>query len=255
MVLLPDRTLWAALGFIGGWVSLLVGFAAPMCAIAIAIGKYAASAFGMEYSEFIPFVILIVMTFLHLLGVRFTEWFQNGFTTLKIILIMIFIGIMFSFESAQEINFNLIPQAKDWSDLFSTPFYVSLVYVYFSYSGWNASTYVAEVIENPSKNLPRSLIFGTIFVTIIYVLLNCGFLMVSGFEKLAGKVEVADVVARDIWGNQGGVFVSVFSFNWITWNIECAYYYRPRVLEVIGVIIPSSIDLLRRIVLRCHRWQ
>ena len=121
-----------ALGFVGGWVSLLVGFAAPMCAISIAIGKYSASAFGVDYSQFIPFGILLIMTLLHLLGVRFTEWFQNGFTTLKIILIMIFIGIMFSFDSAQEINLNLSPQAKDWSDIFSTPFYVSLVYVYFS---------------------------------------------------------------------------------------------------------------------------
>ena len=244
-----------ALGFVGGWVSLLVGFAAPMCAISIAIGKYSASAFGADYSQFIPFGILLIMTLLHLLGVRFTEWFQNGFTTLKIILIMIFIGIMFSFDSSQEINLNLIPQAKDWSDISSTPFYVSLVYVYFSYSGWNASTYVAEVIENPSKNLPRSLIFGTIFVTIIYVLLNCGFLMVSGFEKLAGKVEVADVVARDIWGIQGGVFVSVFLSIGLLGTLSALIITGQEFLRLWGVITPSSIVLLRRIVLRCHKWQ
>src|SRR5207248_1810183 len=81
----------------------------------------------------------------------------------------------------------------DLGYLTGAPFAISLVFVMYSYSGWNAATYIAGEIRDPQRSLPRALITGTLVVLALYVGLNWVFLRVAPMDKLAGQLDVAVV--------------------------------------------------------------
>ena len=154
-----SRTLHPAAGYVAGWISLLVGFSAPLAA--------AANAFGVYTKDWIPGIsppvlgtlLLIVMSAVHAWNVRHGAAVQNLAVLLKVLLIAAFV----CFGVAR------IPGAPaDVSATFSLPaFAMSLVWVSFSYAGWNAVIYLGGEVTNPERNLPRSLLTGTLLVTAI----------------------------------------------------------------------------------------
>ena len=165
------------LGFIAGWISFIVGFAAPIAAVAIAIGSYTSDIFNISYDIIASLVIIFIGT-IHLFGIKTGGWFQNIATRFKILLILIMIVLPFILMlsgdfSRSSIVFNPFNNGvNDFKLIFSSEFAISLVYVCFAYSGWNASIYFSEKIENPRRNIPFSLIIGTLFVSILYLALN-----------------------------------------------------------------------------------
>jgi basic amino acid/polyamine antiporter, APA family len=81
---------------------------------------------------------------------------------------------------------------------------VALVYVMYSYSGWNAAAYITGEIKSPEKNVPRSLLAGTGVVIAIYVLINAIFLATTPVQELKGQLEVALIAGKYIFGTSGG---------------------------------------------------
>jgi len=88
--------------------------------------------------------------------------------------------------------------------IFGAPFAVALVYVMYSYSGWNAAVYITGEIKQPEKNVPRSLLVGTGMVIVLYVLLNATFLATTPAQDLKGQLEVALIAGKHIFGANGG---------------------------------------------------
>src|SRR5438067_320673 len=82
--------------------------------------------------------------------------------------------------------------------------FLSLIYVMYSYSGWNAAAYISGEIKHPEKNVPRSLLAGTGVVIVIYVLLNAIFLATTPVQELKGQLEVALIAGKHIFGANGG---------------------------------------------------
>src|SRR5919198_146820 len=79
-------------------------------------------------------------------------------------------------------------------------FAVTLVWISFAYSGWNAAVYVAGEVRDPERNLHRALWLGTALVTVIYLALNAVFLYAADAAKLAGKIEVGAIAAEALGG-------------------------------------------------------
>ena len=101
-------------------------------------------------------------------------------------------------------------------------------------SGWNASTYIIDDLENPKKNLPFSLIVGTIVVTVIYVMLNFVFMYVASFNELEGQLDVGNVVMRKVLGDSSAlIFSGVFSIALFS-GVSAMMIAGPRVAEQIG---------------------
>jgi APA family basic amino acid/polyamine antiporter len=90
---------------------------------------------------------------------------------------------------------------------------VSLVWVSFSYAGWNAAIYIGGEVTDPERNLPRSLLLGTAIVTLIYLALNAVFVFSAPIDQLAGKLEVGRVAATalggPVWGNMVSALVAL----------------------------------------------
>lgn len=237
-----------SLGFTSGWISLVVGFAAPIAALALATGTYMLPLFGLEhessiqvlgyalpFSKMIAILTLLVIGIFQFRGVKASGILQNIMTTLKVGMIVFFLICPFlfagSFESA---NISFAPDDNSMGTIFSAPFAGALVWVMFAYSGWNASTYIAGNMEDPKKNLPRSLFIGTSIVMVLYVLLNLAFMYVSSFDELAGQLDIGNIVATKMLGQKGGqVFSAIFSFALIS-GVNAMFIAGPRVAERMG---------------------
>src|SRR6267154_4436737 len=129
-----------AVGFMAGFVSATVGFAAPIALAAMAFGKYFRGVFDFGSPAVLSFVLVWVVALFHFGNLRLGSAFQNLWTIVKLFLISVLIGAGFFVEQKQAITF--LPQPGDTMSIFSGAFAVALVYVMYSYSGWNASTYI-----------------------------------------------------------------------------------------------------------------
>jgi APA family basic amino acid/polyamine antiporter len=191
-----------ALGFMAGFISATVGFAAPIALAAMAFGKYFVGVFGVGSPVLLSFVVVWVVTLFHLRNLQIGSAFQNLWTIVKLLLIGALIAAGFLIEPKQEITF--LPQSGDTAWIFSGPFAVALVYVMYSYSGWNASSYIIGEVKKPEKNVPRSLLAGTLIVIVAYVLLNAVFLATTPREEMRGQLDIGLIAGKHIFGTNGG---------------------------------------------------
>jgi len=191
-----------ALGFMAGFVSATVGFAAPIALAAMAFGKYLNGVLGFGSPVFLSFAVVWLVALFHLKNLRVGSAFQNLSTLVKLVLIVALIVAGFFVHPKQPISF--LPAPGDNMSIFGASFAVALVYVMYSYSGWNAAVYITGEIKQPEKNVPRSLLVGTSVVILIYVLLNAIFLATTPAQELKGQLEVALIAGKHIFGANGG---------------------------------------------------
>jgi len=231
-----------AVGFLSGWFSVTVGFAAPIAAAAMAMGAYLHSVIPAIPPLASALVAVIGVSLIHAQNLELGSKFQQVFTVLKVLLIVVFIGAGF-FATPQTLSF--APSAVDASLIFSSPFAISLVYVTYAYSGWNAAIYLASELESPEKNVPRSLLIGTAIVMVLYILLNFIFLYVSPIDKLKGQLDVGYIAAQYIFGQGGAKLMGLLiSFGLIS-SISSMVLAGPRVTQVIGEDISMFQTLAR----------
>lgn len=226
-------------GFLSGWTSAILGFAAPITAAAYAFSKYFGHLFLTGFHPtLISILIIVLITIIHCFRINTGARFQVFLTTGKVILIVIFIlaGMYMFFENKYtDIHTNFVFSKQIMLDLFTPGFWVGLIFVSYAYSGWNASAYVIDEVENAKKNVPKSIIVGTLIVTVLYVLLNYVFLISANAEKLRGKEDVAYVSAVRIFGNYGALIVSsIISFLLIS-TISSMVMVGPRVIKRIAL--------------------
>src|ERR1041385_9525362 len=221
-----------AVGFMAGFVSATVGFAAPVALAAMAFGTYFNGVFGVGSPVMLSFVVVWRVTVFHLGNLQVGSAFQNVSTLVKLLLIGALIGAGFSVASKQAISF--LPAPGDKDAILSGAFAVALVYVMYSYSGWNASAYISSEIKRPEKNVPRSLLVGTGVVIVIYVLLNAIFLATTPAEELKGQLEVALIAGKHIFGENGGRFAGAIICLGLVAAISSMTWIGPRVTMSMG---------------------
>jgi len=231
-----SRIYHPAVGFLSGWVSATVGFAAPIAAAAIALGSYLSRVFPGFNSTAVALAVVIGVALIHMQNIKLGSYFQNIFTLLKVLLIVFLVISGFLLAEPQNINF--LPAPGDLNLIFSSPFAVSLVFVMYAYSGWNASVYIASEIKDPEKNIPRSLFLGTLIVLVLYLLLNFIFLYTTPIGEMAGKLEVGYLAGNRIFGAAGGQLMGLLISLGLISSISSMTWAGPRVTQVIGEDIP-----------------
>jgi len=221
-----------ALGFMAGFVSSTVGFAAPIALAAMAFGKYFGGVFGVGSPVFLSFVVVWVVALFHLRNLQIGSVFQNLWTVMKLLLISALIAAGFLVEPKQAITF--LPKPGDTTSVFSGAFAVALVYVMYSYSGWNASSYIIGEVKKPEKNVPRSLLVGTLIVIAAYVLLNAIFLATTPQEEMRGQLEVGLIAGKHIFGANGGRVAGAIICLGLVSAISSMTWIGPRVSMSMG---------------------
>ncbi|MFV0337629.1 MAG: APC family permease [Chthoniobacterales bacterium] len=224
-----------ALGWMAGVISFVAGFAAPVALAALAFQEYMGAFFPRLRGESFPWLALslvFLVTAVHSVDLRTSSVFQNIFSVLKLLLVLGFIALGFYFGNAANLEWE--PPAELVGDVFSAPFAVSLMFALYAYSGWNAVTYISGEVRNPQRTIGVALMLATGLVTFLYVCLNLSFLLISHPDILRGKLDIARIVAQELFGELGGSVVSVLIGLGLVSSISAMTWAGPRVSQVMG---------------------
>jgi APA family basic amino acid/polyamine antiporter len=209
-------------GFLSGWVSFIVGFSAPIAASALGFSEYFTRAVpglaiwlqdngimgSVLTKKTLAVSVILIFTFIHYRGIKYGARIQNTLTILKILLIVILLTAGFSSGKGNFSNFieggNLPSGLAGWKTAG-----LSLMWIMFAYSGWNASTYLGAEIKNPSRNLPGSLIYGTIIVMILYLGINVLYVYGINPEAMKGVISVGGLAMGNLFGKSAEVLFSI----------------------------------------------
>jgi APA family basic amino acid/polyamine antiporter len=221
-----------SVGFLSGWVSSTVGFAAPVALASMALGSYVHKIFPQVNITLCALTVVGLITVIHATNLKAGSSFQKILTFLKVFVILGFIIAGFCYTPEHAIT--IAPQATSKAEIMSPAFWVSLIYVSYAYSGWNAASYLAGDMQNPQKNLPRALLIGTLIVTVIYVVLNYIFLYSTPANELVGVLEIGHVSAMHIFGAVVGQFMSIIIAFLLVSSISAMIMAGPRIIKSMG---------------------
>jgi APA family basic amino acid/polyamine antiporter len=226
-----SRLLHPSLGFLSGWVSLIVGFAAPIAAVTMAMHIYIAEVIPGWPIRLMTVITIILLSLLHAYDLRIGARVQVGLVLVKIVLIVSFIAgaLMFGPGLDRAVISDMSPAF--W---FGSPFAVTLIYVSFSYSGWNAAAYIGAEVADPGKTFPRTLVIGTLVVTILYMLVNVAYFSSVSIEDMAGVESIAHSVGTSLWGPSGGIIVSLLISAGLVATTSAMTITGPRVYEAMA---------------------
>jgi len=240
-----SRLIHPSLGFLSGWISLIVGVSAPIAAAAISMSIYLETVFPGWPVRSMAVLTILLLSILHAYDLRLGVRVQAGLVILKVMVILGFIaGVMITGPG---------PDASIITDInpdfwFGPAFAVILIFVAFSYFGWNAASYIGAEIKKPEKNLPRALILGTTTVTILYLLVNYAYLTAVSIDKIAGVESIANTAALTLWGEAGGKTISILIAVGLISTVSAMIITGPRVYEAMArdSLFPGSIGKLNR---------
>ena len=233
-----------AVGFMAGWISATVGFAAPVAIAAIPFGTYLAGVVPGLNPLFLSLAVVLISTLALLWDLRLGSGFQNTSTLLKVGLILVIIAAGFYVKEAQPISF--LPLPADRALIVSAPFAVSLYWVMYAYSGWNASTYIMGEVRNPTRTIPLSLGLGTLLVTALYLGINAAFLRTTPAAEMVGKQQIGLIAGLHIFGQSGGKVMAVFIALGLVSAVSAMMWIGPRVTMTMGEDLPALSWLARR---------
>ena len=229
------------------FVSLVAGFSAAIAA--------ATKSFVIYLGQFLPFLaaeptlggtvavgdliavgLVWLLVAIHLRAVQSGTGFNDFMTVFKVagIVAIVLAGVSIGRGSVS----NLVTVSPSFQEMSLTDtlaaFGTSLIFVMFCYSGWNAAAYVAGEMEDPQRDLPRSLISGTAIVLLLYLGLNAVYFYGASVDALAGQVEVGLVSSRTLFGNWGVSLVTVVLCASILASASAMSLAGPRVYYALG---------------------
>ncbi|MFN8718448.1 MAG: APC family permease [Gemmatimonadaceae bacterium] len=234
------RAWHALLGFLGGWVSMTVGFAAPIALAGIAFGRYLSAIVPVTPLSASLLVVALIVG-IHLAGLHAAKRFQVLITGTQLALVTSFIvaGLTFASPVPIDMGWDEVGRGGAWGEILSAPYAVSLVYVSFAFTGWNAAGYIAGEIETPHRTIPRAVVASTLLVTVLYVLLNLSFLRTVPLEVVAGKVEVGALSATAMFGARGGQVMSAIIAAVLIATISSMVLGGSRVTHAVAASLPQ----------------
>lgn len=232
-----SRAFHPAIGFMAGWVSAMVGFAAPVALAAMAFGDYGQAVVPGAPTMALAVGVVWLVTLVQLGGIRQSSRFQLMSTLLKVALIVAFLIAGLSLRAPQPVSF--APAAADLGHIVSAPFAIGLVFVMYAFSGWNAASYIAGELHAPERTLPRALLAGTLIVLTLYMALNAVFLLAAPIDRMSGQLQVASIAGSYIFGATGGRIVAAMICIGLVPSIAAMMWIGPRVLMTMGEDIPG----------------
>lgn len=203
--------------FLSGWASFLVGFSAPGAAAAFGAAKYMLSPFEFPphqaglYQRVLATVAIVAFALVHVAGRRGTSLAQIWFTVLKVAVLGVLIvgGLAVGWP-----NFGNLNDPKPIDLDLTTTMLFSLVYIYYSYTGWNGASYMAGEIRDPQKVLPRAILWGTGLVALVYLAVNIVYALALSADEvraiafdpanaqgLDAVMPIAEIAARRLFGS------------------------------------------------------
>ena len=180
------------MGFLFAWAKIVVIQPGVIASMSFPFARYAETIYrpaGMENVRvFYALFAVILLTLVNVIGVSAGKCTQNALSVVKLIgLSAIALTALFSPLSLGSISTESSPLSAPW---------LALILILFTFGGWSDIAYVAAEVKEPSRNIPRALIWGVTVVATVYVAVTFAFVSVLGFERVCSSAAVAtDTVA------------------------------------------------------------
>ncbi len=178
-----SELLHPAVGYLAGWASLLVGFSAPIAADALGAGKFVKAMFPSVPDLPVAAGLVIVLTGVHAIGLHLSARAQNALVAVKVLLLLGFVGVGIFAGTVAWPSWTAPGATGDFP---LSAFVGSLFWIAFAFSGWNAAVYASEEFEEPSRTVPRAMLFGCASVAVLYLVVN--YIFVANLTPEEGKV-------------------------------------------------------------------
>ncbi|MBL8239172.1 MAG: amino acid permease [Bryobacterales bacterium] len=229
-------------GFMDGWVSFFAGFSAPVALAALAFSEYLSYVFPALKSTNTTAVgplelgpaqlaasgLILVFTVVNFFGIQFVSSVQNVLSALKLAVLAGFLVLGFAAGKGDWSNFSQHAARTSTAPLWEQ-FATSLIFIFVAYSGWNAATYVAEELQEPEKTLPRALTLGTVFVAVLYALLNLLYIYATPLEQMKGVLRVGSQASERLFGVDVASLFSVLMAVGLLASVNALVTIGPRV--------------------------
>ncbi len=229
-------------GFLSGWISFFIGFSGAIAATALVFVRYLA--------HFLPGVapphplgvalaigLVWALAMVHAVGVGPGGLVQRILTVAKVAAILVLLVAGFTVGAGNTAHFRSGGGEAVWGN-----FAVSLIFVMFAYSGWNAAGYLAGEIRDPGRNLSLALLGGTLVVTALYLLLNVFYLYALSVPQMAGVEAVAERASVAAFGQAATHAVTLIVMFGFVGSISAMVLAGPRVYYAMardGVFPPA----------------
>lgn len=239
------RTVHPRLGFMAGWVSILAGFTGPIAAAALAIGPYLDTALGSEvHGALAASLVIAAAAWVHSVRPR------AGAASINLLVLAKAIGLTAFVVWAVSAAGSLPPppsapaMAAPPFDL--AAFATTLVWISFSFSGWNGAVYLAGEIRNPERELSRVLWMPTLGVTVVYLAVNAVFLL-GPTEQLAGRADIGAAAAEALGGPIAARWIALLVLMALVSSVSVMVLSGSRVLSQLARdgMLPIRISLGR----------
>jgi APA family basic amino acid/polyamine antiporter len=229
-------------GFMDGWVSFFAGFSAAIALPALAFSEYLSYLFPVLRStntvpvgpfeigpaQLLASGLILTFTVINYFGIKFVTAVQNALSALKLAVLAGFLVLGFAFGKGDWGHFSQAA-VRTSSDPLWEQFASSLIFIYVAYSGWNAATYVAEELQQPERTLPRALTLGTVFVTVLYALLNVLYIYATPLEQMKGVLRVGSQASERLFGADVALLFSVLMAAGLLASVNAMVTTGPRV--------------------------
>ncbi len=244
-------------GFLTGWISFVAGFSGAIAAGAVAfadyLGRFVPVAANTQpffridlriltldpsRRDVVAICVIVLFSAVHIRGLRPGRLLQNSLTSLLVAALVVF--IILGFTSGGGSLTHLVSRGQGVG---LSKWLLALVLVMFTYSGWNASTYVAEEIRQPARNVPRSLLWGTGVVIVVYLALNLLYLYALPTTKMSGVIRVGDLAAQALFGKGIASLVTALILLSLAGGLSAWIITGPRIYYAMsqdGVFFPAA---------------
>jgi len=221
-----------AWGFLFGWMHSIVGRPASAAAIAAGLLRFwgfltpsvvaplytihlqvpfatqARSAFVFTWAQPLAVVALILITLINYLGVRFGGQVQVALTFLKVSSLFVIIVLGFVLTRGGAANFSpIFPQSIGWGTL--SGFLAALAASLWAYDGWEDLNLVGSEVSDPQRNIPRALVWGVLFVGVVYVLFSTVCSYALPLAAVASSQHVASDVVASFAGRSAALWITL----------------------------------------------
>lgn len=194
-----SRRLHPLAGFLAGWISLASGFSGSIALAALTCERYAVPLLGWENrlpERWFASTIILVCGIAHATAGRFATRANTAVVILKLLLLTGFLAVGFLLLGRP----TALPEPLDSSRVGLAAFATSVMWISYSYAGFNQAVYVAGEVASARRTVPRAVVLGTLLTTVFYLLLNDLFLRAAPADRIMGQPEVAAIAADALGG-------------------------------------------------------
>ena len=205
-----QRAFGRSLAFLYGWARMTVIVAGSIAVFAYLFGDYLSRVInlGAHSSAIWAALVVVVLTGVNYCGIREGKATQNVFTVLEVggLVLIIVAGLFFAAPPAA-----VVPAAAGADQ----PWYMgagigsAMIFVLFTYGGWNDAAYISAEVRNRDRNMVRALLIAISVVALLYVLVNFAYLKGLGYDQMARSNAVATDLLKAVWGPTGEKVIAI----------------------------------------------